>query len=689
MSQTQSGRTQVGPTQAGQKVRRLLQRQILPTDGDLEALPLYLDFAPQALDADKYEVGSNRSAQQLNAFSMRQGKTSDVRAHPDDLLSRTAYRLEANADVSFGTYFNAFPASYWRRHTVVDAVRLTVRVTGQGARVVVCKSTATGRTQQVAAAETGTETGESTLVFDLTLKPFVDGGWYWYDVVASDHEVVVEGAEWTAEVPADRAEHGTVDIAITTMNQPEYCPRLISQIAADPDLRPYLDAVFVTDQGKQRIVDSDLYPAAAESLGDILHVIEQGNLGGSGGYARGQLEALKRADAGSGATYMMCLDDDVVCEPEGIIRAVTFADLCRKPTLVGAHMFNMYDRANLHSYGEVVNGWRFWWMTAPGVFGQWDLSKRNLRSTRWLHKRVDVDYNGWWMCLIPLEVVREIGLSLPVFIKWDDAEYGLRAKSAGYGTVSFPGAAVWHVPWTDKNDALDWQSYFHLRNRYIAALLHSVYPHGGRMVQESLNHQIKHIVSMQYSTAAIRHQALLDVLAGPDALHGVLESKLPEIRKMASEFQDAKIEFDREAFPPVRRHKPPKKGRGDDEVLKSWQVRLQALKAPLRQLMPVRPTSREYPEAELPAMDSQWYRIVKYDSAVVSMPDGQTQTFLQRDPQLAKELTKRTLEVHLRLRNEWESLAEQYRARLGHITSVEAWSETFRPWTENAERLDG
>ena len=199
MSQTQSGRTQVGPTQAAQKVRRLLQRQILPTDGDLEALPLYLDFAPQALDADKYEVGSNRSAQQLNAFSMRQGKTSDVRAHPDDLLSRTAYRLEANADVSFGTYFNAFPASYWRRHTVVDAVRLTVRVTGQGARVVVCKSTATGRTQQVAAAETGTETGESTLVFDLTLKPFVDGGWYWYDVVASDHEVVVEGAEWTAK----------------------------------------------------------------------------------------------------------------------------------------------------------------------------------------------------------------------------------------------------------------------------------------------------------------------------------------------------------------------------------------------------------------------------------------------------------------------------------------------------------
>jgi len=28
-----------------------------------------------------------------------------------------------------------------------------------------------------------------------------------------------------------------------------------------------------------------------------------------------------------------------------------------------------------------------------------------------------VDYNGWWMTLIPVEVIREIGLSLPLFIK--------------------------------------------------------------------------------------------------------------------------------------------------------------------------------------------------------------------------------------------------------------------------------
>ncbi len=86
------------------------------------------------------------------------------------------------------------------------------------------------------------------------------------------------------------------------------------------------------------------------------------------------------------------------------------------------------------------------------------------------------------MCLIPTAVIREIGLSLPMFIKWDDAEFGLRAGEAGYPTVTLPGVAVWHVPWTEKDDTLDWQAYFHERNRLISALLHSPYDHGGRLV---------------------------------------------------------------------------------------------------------------------------------------------------------------------------------------------------------------
>ena len=128
--------------------------------------------------------------------------------------------------------------------------------------------------------------------------------------------------------------------------------------------------------------------------------------------------------------------------------------------------------------------------------------------------------------------------------------------------MTFPGAAVWHVPWTDKNDAVDWQAYFHHRNRFISALLHSPYPSGGRLLRESLNHQIKHLVSLQYSTVEIRHQALLDVLAGPYALHEQLPSKLGEVNAFRKQFTDAQLHADPDSFPPVRRTKPPRKGKG-------------------------------------------------------------------------------------------------------------------------------
>jgi galactofuranosylgalactofuranosylrhamnosyl-N-acetylglucosaminyl-diphospho-decaprenol beta-1,5/1,6-galactofuranosyltransferase len=658
-------------------MRRVLQRQILPTDGDTDVISLYVDSQPVQLDLDKYEVGSNRNAKALNATAMRQAVGGEETVHPDQIESRTALRVPAGDKLSFGTYFNGFAASYWRRWTVVEKVRLTVDVEGPGASIVVYRSTANGRSQRVDTAAVG-EDAKATFTFDLTLGPFVDGGWYWYDVLAGDTDAVVTSAEWSADVPEDRTSTGTVDIAITTMNRPDFCARLLSQLGDDETLRGYLDSVMVMEQGKDKVVDSEYWPAAQASLGDLLTVHEQGNLGGSGGYARGQLESVRKGTA----TYTMMLDDDVVCEPESIVRAITFGDLARRPTIVGGHMFSLYARSRLHSYGEIVQPWTFWWQSAPGVFTDWDFSSRNLRSSRWLHKRIDVDYNGWFMCLVPRTTLEQIGLSLPLFLKWDDSEFGLRAKKAGIPTVSLPGAAVWHVPWTDKNDAVDWQAYFHQRNRFVAALLHSAYPRGGRMVRESRNHQIARLISMQYSTVEIRHQALLDVLEGPDHLHRVLPTRLAEINAVRKEFSDAQLQTDPDSFAEVKREKPPRKGRDGTEVPGRLSLLVRAGLQPLRQVKPPRKLSRTNPEAEVRAEDAKWYRLGTLDSAIVSMNDGASAALYRRDPETFRAQLAKTVEIHERLKREWPRLAREYREALPRITSPEAWEETLRPWRD-------
>jgi galactofuranosylgalactofuranosylrhamnosyl-N-acetylglucosaminyl-diphospho-decaprenol beta-1,5/1,6-galactofuranosyltransferase len=648
-------------------VPRVLQRVILPADRDIDVLPLYVD--PDRPQLDVNTVGM--TARQRGRIPPA-SPNAEIEPDPHAVLGRHRYRVKQSERISFGTYFNAFAASYWRRWTVVSEVTLTVRLTGQGASVIVYRSMPDGRAQRV---DDSTVEGEDTeeFSFDLSLASFADGGWYWFDVIAGPVEAVLEEATWSAEVPAERAEPGSVTIGITTMNRPDFCADLLTQIGSDRHVAEVLDEVIVAEQGSKKVADDPRFAAARKALGDRLRIIEQANMGGSGGYARGQFETL---EAGR-STYMMCMDDDVVCEPESIVRAVTFGDLCRRPTLVGGHMFSLFAKSRLHSFGEIVDRYRFWWMSPPTVNADWDFGERNLRSARWLHRRIDVDFNGWFMCLIPTEVLRTVGLSLPLFIKWDDSEYGVRASEAGFPTVTFPGTAVWHVPWTDKNDALDWQSYFHQRNRFIAALLHSPYEHGGRMVRESFNHQVKHLFALQYSTAELRHRALEDVLAGPERLHEELTTKLPELRELRSRYPDAQTQADPDAFPPVRRKKPPKKGQ--DPTLPKGKVGqlLTAATSAVRQTLPIRELAERFPEARLAALDAKWWMIAQFDSVVVSMPDGTSAAWYHRDKGEFQDLLRRTIEIHQRLYREWPALARRYREALPDIVSPEQWRKTF------------
>lgn len=663
--------------QASGTVRRVLQRVVLPADRDMDVLPLYLDRENAQLDLLAAHL---RGSTQEMVKSLARAGTMARQDHldPQAILDRRRIVVRAGQRVSFGAYFNAFPASYWRRWSIVEEIHLQVRVSGAGASVTVYKSTPDGRSQRVDLAQVD-ESGAGEFDFTLPLKPFVDGGWYWFDLVAGDADATLEGAEWVADVPAERAQSKTMTVGITTMNRPTFCVELLEQLSEDDHILALLDEVLLVDQGTQKAADADGFTDAAAGLGDRLRVIDQANIGGSGGFARVQYETLQsgRSD------YVVFLDDDIQLEPESLVRAGTFADLARRPTIVGGHMFSLYSKSRLHSFGEVVNRWRFWWESPTTVETDWDFAARNLRSTRWLHRRIDVDFNPWFFCLIPVEVVREIGLSLPLFIKWDDAEYGLRASAAGFPTVTFPGVAVWHVPWTDKNDGIDWQIYFHTRNRLVAALLHSPYERGGRLVRENLLHALRHLFTMQYSTVELRYRAVEDVLAGPGHLHPGIGTTLPELHALRKTFADSSPKANIDQFPSPRRKKPPKRGNDVSSLRMSKPAQvLSAGKSVVRQMLPPREMSREFPEAAVSAMDAAWWIVAKFDSVLLSMPDGTSAAFLQRDPEMFKDQIARTAAIHRRLFQEWPRLVEEYRAALGEITSPEAWAETFSASSE-------
>ncbi len=191
--------------------------------------------------------------------------------------------------------------------------------------------------------------------------------------------------------------------------------------------------------GTRKAKDHPGFEAAAAALGNRLTVHNQPNLGGSGGYSRVMYEALKNTDC----EQILFMDDDIRVEPDSILRALALNRFAKKPTLVGGQMLNLQEPSHLHVMGEMVDAENFMWTNAVNTeydhnFAKYPLNDEEHERSRLLHRRIDVDYNGWWMCMIPRQVAEELGQPLPLFIKWDDADYGLRAGEHGYPTVTLP-----------------------------------------------------------------------------------------------------------------------------------------------------------------------------------------------------------------------------------------------------------
>lgn len=648
---------------------RVVQRTVLPADQELDVQTLYVSGLTSFSGGDSMRQSGGEHEGDDGGDGDEAGDSVRGMSGFGRITDAAGVAVDPERRVTFGTYFNAFPASYWRRWTDFTSVRLVVRVRGEGS-LIVYRSTSKGHVVRADSRRVDSPQSE-TVVFELPLKPFIDGGWYWFDLEAGGSELVLEDAVWGFDT--ERTVSGRITIGITTFNRPDFCVAQLANLSTNPDVMAILDEVVVVDQGTDKAADDPGFEEAAAGLGSKLRIIDQPNLGGSGGFSRAMNEAVSMG----ASDYVLLLDDDVVCELEGILRAVAFADLVKKPSLVGGQMFSLYDRSVMHAYGEAIAKYRwFWGPVAPSVHGH-DFAKRSLRSTTWMHRRIDVDYNGWWMCLIPTQVIKEIGLSLPMFIKWDDAEFGLRAGAAGYPTVTLPGVAVWHVPWTEKDDTLDWQAYYHERNRLVSALLHSPYPHGGKLVRESLENHVKRLMSMQYSTGEIILMALQDVLDGPDRMHRDIQHRLGEVRALRSEYDDSRFEAELDAFPPPRRKKPPKRGKGIPVPASTFGKAKMAVTGLVRQVLPTRELSHEYPEGFVPHVDHRWFRLGHFDSAIVSSADGVAASWYRRDPQQFRDQLARSTKMHARLYREWDELAERYRQALPELASPERWKLTF------------
>ena len=269
--------------------------------------------------------------------------------------------------MSFATYFNAFPASYWRRWSTLESVVLRVELTGT-ARVDVYRSKATGARITVGGAPIsaseatrGPTLGVASVEFEIGLDA-VRGRRL--DLVRHHHRHQGHPAQRRlvrAEPAPGPGQH--------RRRHPDLQParRTASTrwrtLTSDPLVDEVISAVIVSDQGTSKAKDHPGFAAAAAALGNRLSIHDQPNLGGSGGYSRVMYEALKNTDC----EQILFMDDDIRIEPDSILRALAMNRFAKVPTLVGGQMLNLQEPSHLHVMGEMVDQENFMWTDAPST----------------------------------------------------------------------------------------------------------------------------------------------------------------------------------------------------------------------------------------------------------------------------------------------------------------------------------
>ncbi len=197
-----------------------------------------------------------------------------------------------------------------------------------------------------------------------------------------------------------------------------------------------------------------------------LRIVHQDNFGGAGGFTRGMIEATTE-----GAGWLLLMDDDATPDPASFPILADYINKRAPDTRFALHgaMFSSNEPEVIYEAGATIK--------APKE-RNFDIVQR-LRGYRpstpidadaKLSESMDIDYGAWWCFCVHTATIREAGLPMPLFIRGDDCEFGLRLKNLGIPTIPLPGLRIWHPSHADRLDL--WYFVFDWRNKFIIKTLH-------------------------------------------------------------------------------------------------------------------------------------------------------------------------------------------------------------------------
>ncbi len=232
-----------------------------------------------------------------------------------------------------------------------------------------------------------------------------------------------------------------VGVVIVTWNKKDYVLKLLDSLFCNPYPNWHIWIVdnASTDQTRAAVI---------ERFPQVTYIFNSVNLGGTGGFNTGLCALLRQ----TGLDYVWLLDNDVEVEPGAL--AVLVETLERRPdaAVAGSHMIQM-DRP------EITNE-----IGADVDLENARLVLRHFESPAWSHRDevYEVDYVAACSLLVRWAALQRVGIWDDLFIHYDDVDWCLRIKAAGWKVLACAASRIRHMSANVKR--VTWILYYDVRN---------------------------------------------------------------------------------------------------------------------------------------------------------------------------------------------------------------------------------
>lgn len=277
------------------------------------------------------------------------------------------------------------------------------------------------------------------------------------------------------------------------------------------------------------VVDNASSDGSAEAItqkygNQVTLLVNQENLGGSGGFNTGLRKALEQE-----YEYLYCLDNDVLVDENAMGELVAFLDTHKDTGMAGSRVYHMENPGVIQQFGQIVDFENY--CTEAKFLGKTDEDGIP-----------DVEYSdavAACSLLVRRTLIEKIGL-MPEdnFLYWDDTEWGYCCNLAGYKVASVGSSVVLHRMGAKKEAVNTFPTYYAWRNWIYFFMKYTPKKDWEKMCDTFLNS----VFEVQYEGMyrGEYNKAKTVMSAYDDAIHGV-RGKAPKGRIFEVDCKDTAL----------------------------------------------------------------------------------------------------------------------------------------------------